>query len=152
MIFSTTQLAQSLADYLAPAFPGVHFYEDPNQQGSKTPCMFLQQRGGDTKFRQTNRWLRIIRLDLVYLEQFNRPDLQRVYTAAAEKLDELLETFPYIYEGQSTLLRTYRRNYEMDETALHYKFDLQVWVKRQLPAAPYMQQLEQNIDYFEIEK
>lgn len=156
MKFSTAQLAQSLADYLAPYFPGVHFYEDPNQQGSKPPCMFLQQRGGEIKLRQAGRWLRTIRLDLVYLEQFNRPDLQQLYNAAAETLDEVMELFPYVREGERALLRTYNRDYTVEPDALHYKFDLQVWVKRQNPLwpdepVPYMQHLAQNMDVFEME-
>ena len=42
MNLTVTTLAKSLAGYLAPHFPGVAFYEDPNQQGSTAPCMFLQ--------------------------------------------------------------------------------------------------------------
>ena len=42
MNLTVTTIAKSLADYLAPCFPSVAFYEDPNQQGSRTPCMFLQ--------------------------------------------------------------------------------------------------------------
>ena len=44
MNLTVTTIAKSLADYLAPCFPSVAFYEDPNQQGSRTPCMFLQTR------------------------------------------------------------------------------------------------------------
>ena len=38
MNLTVTTIAKSLADYLAPCFPSVAFYEDPNQQGSRTPC------------------------------------------------------------------------------------------------------------------
>ena len=44
MNFTVSTISKSLADYLAPSFPGVTFYEDPNQQGSKPPMMFLQTR------------------------------------------------------------------------------------------------------------
>ena len=44
MNFTVSTIAKSLADYLAPNFPGVTFYEDPNQQGSRSPMLFLQQR------------------------------------------------------------------------------------------------------------
>ena len=44
MNLTVTTIAKSLADYLAPCFPSVAFYEDPNQQGSIPPCMFLQTR------------------------------------------------------------------------------------------------------------
>lgn len=148
MKFTTETLAQSLAEYLAPYFPGVSFYANPNQQGTKLPCMFLQNRGGETKLRQAGRWLRIIRLDLVYLLEYNRPDLQSEYIAAAETLDEIMELFPYNCSGQSTLLRTYNRTYEIEPDALHYKFDLQVWVtKPALESA--MQELTTNLEVSE---
>ena len=145
MKFTASALAQSLADYLAPYFPGVSFYADPNQQGTKLPCMFLQNRGGETKLRQAGRWLRTIRLDLVYLLEYNLPDLQSQYIAAAETLDEIMELFSYVYEDQQTLLRTYQRHYEIEPDALHYKFDLQVWVTKDL-ADPAMQDLTINLE------
>ena len=131
MIFTVSQIGQSLAAYLAPSFPGVTFFEDPNQQGSDTPCMFLQQRYAYTKLRQAGRWLRQIGLDLTYLVDYNLPNMQQLYQEAAEQLDLLMETFPYTdgtTEG-TTLLRTYDREWRIDLDAMHYKFELQVWVE-----------------------
>ena len=51
MNLTVTTIAKSLADYLAPCFPSVAFYEDPNQQGSIPPCMFLQTRYNYTTWR-----------------------------------------------------------------------------------------------------
>ena len=131
MNFTISTIAQSLAAYLAPVFPGVTFYEDPNQQGSTTPCIFLQQRYAYTKLRQAGRWLRQIGLDLTYLVDYNLPNMQQLYQAAAEALDLVMETFPYT-DGtteETTLLRTYDREWRIDLDALHYKFELQVWVE-----------------------
>ena len=44
MNFTISTLARSLSDYLSPTLPGVTMYEDPNQQGSRPPMMFLQAR------------------------------------------------------------------------------------------------------------
>lgn len=131
MNFTISTVAQSLAAYLAPSFPGVTFYEDPNQQSTQTPCMFLQQRYSYPKLRQGGRWLRQIGLDLTYLVDYNLPNMQQLYQAAAEALDLVMETFPYTdgtTEGTS-LLRTYEREWRIDLDALHYKFELQVWVE-----------------------
>lgn len=131
MNFTLSNLARSLSDYLAPTLPGVTFYEDPNQQGSTTPCMFLQQRYAYTKLRQAGRWLRQIGLDLTYLVDYNLPNMQELYQTAAEALDLVMETFPYTdgtTEG-TTLVRTYDREWRIDLDALHYKFELQVWVE-----------------------
>ena len=131
MNFTVSTIAQSLAAYLAPSFPGVTFFENPNQQGSTTPCMFLQQRYAYTKLRQAGRWLRQIGLDLTYLVDYNLPNMQELYQTAAEALDLVMETFPYTdgtTEG-TTLLRTYDREWRIDLDGMHYKFELQVWVE-----------------------
>lgn len=149
MTFTVLTVAKSLAEYLAPAFPGAAFYEDPNQQGTKTPCFFLQQRYSRTAPHTGGRFLRRVGLDLTYLEDYSLPDLQQLYEAAAEKLDLMMETFPYLGGAASetpagqeagspspspaALLRTYEREWQIDADALHYKFELRVWVS--LPEA-----------------
>ena len=121
-----------LAAYLAPSFPGVTFYEDPNQQGSKAPMMFLQQRYAYVEPRRNNGYyLRRIGLELTYLVDYNLPNMQQLYQAAAESLDLVMETFPYT-DGtteDTTLLRTYDREWRIDLDAMHYKFELKVWVE-----------------------
>ena len=131
MNFTVSTIAQSLASYLAPSLPGVTFFENPNQQGSTTPCMFLQQRYSYPKLKQGGRWLRQIGLDLTYLVDYNLPNMQELYQTAAEALDLVMETFPYT-DGtteETTLLRTYDREWRIDLDGMHYKFELQVWVE-----------------------
>ena len=138
MNFTLSTVAQSLAAYLAPSFPGVTFYVDPNQQGTQTPCMFLQQRYSYPKLRQGGRWLRQIGLDLTYLVDYNLPNMQQLYQTAAETLDLAMETFPYMDETteEETLLRTYDREWRIDLDAMHYKFELKVWVELPEPIVP----------------
>lgn len=127
MNFTVSTIAQSLSDYLAPVLPGVTFYEDPNQQGSKPPMLFLQQRYSYIEKETSGFWKRRIGLDLTYLVDYNLPDMQQLYQAAAEALDLVMETFPY-NDGTSTgtvLLRTYEREWRIDLDALHYRFELQ---------------------------
>lgn len=145
MNFTISTIGRSLASYLAPTFPGVTFYEDPNQQGTQTPCMFLQQRYSYPKVKTSGRYLRQIGLDLTYLVDYNLPNMQQLYQAAAEALDEVMETFPYTdgtTEG-TALIRTYDREWRIDLDALHYKFELQVWVSVPEPEVP-METMEYN--------
>ena len=129
MNFTISTIAKSLAGYLAPSFPGVTFYEDPNQQDSKPPMMFLQQRYAHIEPRRNNGYyLRRIGPDLTYLVDYNLPNLQQMYQQAAETLDLLMETFPYSDETDAALLRTCDREWRIDLDALHYKFELRVWV------------------------
>lgn len=145
MNFTIQTIAKSLADYLTPSFPGVTFYEDPNQQDSKPPMMFLQQRYAHIEPRRNNGYyLRRIGLDLTYLLDYNLPNMQQLYQQAAERLDLLMETFPYSDETDTTLLRTYDREWRIDLDALHYKFELQVFVEIQETAVKM-----QTMDYDE---
>ena len=126
MNLTVTTIAKSLAGYLAPHFPGVTFYEDPNQQGSQPPMMFLQTRTNRLLLETGGFWRRILGVDLVYLLEYNLPDLQRRYQAAGETLDLLMEAFPYsdgTTEG-TVLLRTYDREWNIDLDELHYRFEV----------------------------
>lgn len=126
MNFTITTLAESLAAYLAPYLPGVTFYQDPNQQGTQTPAMFLQERYSRLEKQTSGYWLRKMGLDLTYLEDYNLPDLQQRYQSAAETLDIVMETFPYsdgTTEG-TALIRTYDRESKIDLDAMHYKFEI----------------------------
>ena len=145
MNFTISTVAQSLASYLAPSLPGVTMYEDPNQQGTTPPCMFLQQRYSYIELQQAGRSLRRVGLDLTYLVDYNLPNMQQLYQTAAEELDLVMETFPYT-DGQSegtVLLRTHNREWRIDLDALHYKFELKVWVNQPTEETP-MQTMDYN--------
>lgn len=146
MTFTIAQLAPSLAAHLGPSFSGVTFYEDPLQQGASLPAMFLQTRSSSIRKSTSGEYLWTLRLDLVYLLDYNLVNLQRLYQDAAEKLDVLMETFPYLDgAGQSITVRTYNRNWTIDLNELHYKFDLQVFVEPQ-ELANLMEELELNLE------
>lgn len=145
MNFTISTLAQSLAAYLAPVLPGVTFFENPNQQGSATPCMFLQQRYSYIKVKTSGRFLRRIGLDLTYLEDYNLPNMQQLYQQTAETLDLVMETFPYL-DGSgdaAQLLRTYDREWRIDLDGMHYKFELQAWVDTPEDGTP-MEDMDYN--------
>ena len=144
MNLTVSTISKSLADYLAPSFPGVTFYEDPNQQGSRPPMMFLQTRTNRLALETGGFWLRTLGVDLVYLLDYNLPDLQRRYQAAGEALDLLMETFPYS-DGTTdgtVLLRTYDRAWNIDLDELHYKFEL-----RERTALPQEHVKMETMDY-----
>ena len=145
MNWTVRTMARSLADYLAPVFPDVLFYADPNQQGTHCPCFFLQQRDSSWRQEMGGAFLRRISLDLTYLLDYHLPDLQRQYEAAAETLDLRMAAFPYLDDEDGTepvWVRTYDREWRIDLDALHYQFALRerVWLPK--PAATKMQTIE----------
>lgn len=146
MNFTVSTISKSLADYLAPSFPDVTFYEDPNQQGSKPPMMFLQTRTNRLELETGGYWRRTLGVDLVYLLEYNLPNLQQLYQAAGETLDLLMETFPYSdgdTEG-TALLRTYDREWNIDLDELHYRFEI-----RERVSIPQEYVKMQTMDYNE---
>lgn len=126
MNYTVETMADALAKYLQPLFPSVSFYEDPNQQGTKTPCMFLQQRYSNIKLETSGYYLRTIGLDLTCLENYHLPDLQKRYQKTAEILDLHMETFLYTDDTQTEpiQIRTYERQWRIDLDALHYQFEI----------------------------
>lgn len=153
MIFDINQIAYSLAQHLEPYFEGVVFYEDPVQQSTNAPALFIQSRGASIEKKISNRYLWTLRLDLVYLLDFNLPDLQQQYQTAAQKLDFLLQHFLYIESvpedpeevPDTALVKTYARDWNIDLDELHYKFELRVWLTEQ-EAYDYMQTMELNLE------
>ena len=139
MTFTMPALSRSLADYLAPSLPDVSFYADPNQQGTASRALFLRQTNARITSQVGGRFLRRLGLDLVYLEQLNSVDAETRLQAAADVLDQRMETFPYSSgEEKAVLLRTYERHWEIMDSTLHYKFDLQLWLTYQEDAALMM--------------
>ena len=147
MIFTMPALSRSLANYLAPSLPDVSFYADPNQQGTASRALFLRQTNARITKQTGGRFLRRLGLDLVYLEQFNSVDAETRLQAAADVLDQRMETFPYSSgEEKAALLRTYERNWEIVDGTLHYKFDLQLWLTYAEDAALMMSIQELNME------
>jgi len=128
MIFTMPALACSLADYLSPALPGASFYADPNQQGTKSPALFLRQTFAKLSPQPGGLLLRQLGLDLVYLDRFYTVREGSCLQAAADVMDQLLETFPYAAakDGAAVRLRTYDRRWEITDSTLHYKFELRL--------------------------
>ncbi len=153
MIFTLTTLARSLADYLEPVMPGVTMYEDPNQQGTETPAMFLQQRYSNIQKQTDGYYIRRIGLDLTYLEDYNLTDLHRRYLAAAEALDLVMDTFPYSDEKSDSteVIRAFDRSWTIDLDALHYKFEVRVRVTPE-EAAVLMKRADLTIEVKEAEQ
>ena len=106
--------------------------------------MFLQERYSYPELQQDGRRRLRIGLDLAYLLDYNLPNMQLQYQEAADTLNVVMETFPYSDGTGTALLRTYDKESRIDLDALHFKFEVRVWVS--LPETPVMMQ---TMDYTE---
>lgn len=127
MTFSVANIAKALAGYLRLFMPDLEFYTDPRQQKTKLPGAFIQLISSSVVLRQSRYLLRSLRFDLTYLDDYNKPDLQRHYQAVSELFDLNLELIP-VAPDSSELLHTYDRSADIDLDGLHYKFELRVWL------------------------
>lgn len=96
------------------------------------------------------RFLREIGLDITYLEDYNLPDLQTRYVAASEALDMVMETVPYSDGNETELIRTYEREPTIDMDALHYKFEIKVFVEQPKTAVKMQKIDELNEDVITV--
>ncbi|MDE7053662.1 MAG: hypothetical protein K2O84_02450 [Oscillospiraceae bacterium] len=128
MIFTMPDLSRSLADHLAPVLPGASFYADPNQQGTRSPALFLRQIFAKISPQPSGLLLRRLGLDLVYQDRFYTVREESRLQMAADVMDQMLETFPYSMEkaGAAVLLRAYDRRWDITDSTLHYKFELRL--------------------------
>lgn len=143
MKFDLADISQSLADYLAPVFPGLTFYTDPVQQALDCPCAFLQLKSTKVSRRIRGMTYKEISLDLTYLEDYNLVDLQRRYREAAGKLDDCMASFPFTDGEEAIQMLTYDRNWRIDLDALHYSFVLHIHEDPEEPFNP-MRTLDVN--------
>ena len=148
MIFTMPALSRSLADYLSPELPGASFYADPNQQGTRSPALFLRQTFAKISPQPSGLFLRKLGLDLVYLDRFYTVREESRLQAAADVMDQMLETFPYAVEGggPAIRLRTYDRHWDITDSTLHYKFELRLRLTRAEDAALMQSIQELNME------
>ena len=147
-------ISQALGGVLSAEFPESTVYDNPNQQNTSLPAFFINFMPGSGIAKQIgNRYMRTLRIDLVYLEDYNLPDLYDRYKHAAELLDEKLELIKYncSYEDPDTgglvelqcLLRTFDRQWRVELSALHYEFRMELRVSIKLPQIPKMEVIEE---------
>lgn len=130
-LFTIEDMTNSLAYQLKEIFPGVKCYMNPNQQGTVSPCFFIQYAPGSGIERETHitSWKRL-NVELIYEDDFNLPDLYERYLRVAERLDNVAY-FHYIRDiDEQThcyiIMEIDRREWTVSLPSLVYKFTLEI--------------------------
>ena len=134
MIFTLEKLTDSIAGVLKMLYPDIPVYSNPSQQGTTVPCFFVFFMPVETENQIGRRFMRNIGIDVVYLVEKNDPDAYDRMTAAADVLDCTLEFVPYEKEK----LRTFDREWKIDDGELHYQFAIKAMVSY-ADETPYME-------------
>lgn len=126
MNFTLENLLQSIGNKLKEIYPDTPVYTNPNQQGTKTPCFFIFFMPMEMEPRVGRRMLRKIGIDVVYITERNIPDAYDIMNLVGDMLDFELEFIPYAdpyADGEEIYkLRTFDREWKMDDGELHYQF------------------------------
>lgn len=140
---SNSLINEALAGMLQKYFPQCDVYDNPNQQNTKLPAWFIQYVPDSSITKEiNNRYIRTFEIDLVYLVEYNVPDLYDQYREAAETLDEVMGMFQYIYENNAFFIHTFNRNWRIDLDALHYRLKLKIRASLQQTDNPVMETIE----------
>lgn len=125
MIFTQENMINSLAAVLNKKYPEYPVYDSPNQQGTDFPCFFIFFMPSQIDSQIDGRFMSDLGIDIVFVQQRNIPSGNTEIHAIAGFLDEALETFPYMDEsGETSFIRTYERQWKIEDMELHYQFHI----------------------------
>lgn len=131
MEFDLNRLTAQIAQYLAPRLEGFHFYEDPAQQGVKTPCLFIQGEEGEPDLCPGGGQCRQVTVKLTYRDRVNPTDWMERARQVAEILDDALSVVEYRDgEGEPALLRSTSRRWETADQQLVYRLTFHLRLRR----------------------
>ncbi len=124
MTLTIEKLLDSICGALKEIYPDIPTYSNPNKQGTDVPCFFVFFMPTNTENRIGRRFMRNIGIDIVYLIENSDTDLYDQLVSVADQLDFALE----FVSCEGIKLRTYDREWKIDEDELHYQFTVKTVV------------------------
>lgn len=147
MIFTLSDVINSLAGVLKAEYPDYPVYDSPNQQGTEFPCFFIFFMPSEITGQIGGRYLRDLGVDIVFVQQRNLVNGNTEIHNIADYLDQSLGLIPYFDDsGTSAFIRTFERQWQNEDEELHYKFHIRERVYIQNPEMP-MEVLEEDHAY-----
>lgn len=155
----TVFLVQSVLEAFLRQETGVtNIYRNPNQQDNKLPCWHINFLPSSlSPSAVNNRYYRNLGLDLVYMQDFNEPQLYNDYLSMAETLDEKLELLGFAYTYQATedsepethyaYLRAVNADWNVALDAMHYRFEINLRVSKSFDQPVKMMVIEELNEY-----
>lgn len=144
MTFTVPDIINSLGNLLEEKYPQYPVYDSPNRQGSSFPCFFIFLMPSTTEDEVGNRYLRDLGIDIVFVQERNVVDQNTQIYEIAEFLDINLDMFCYTDKnGQTAMIHTFERQWQIEDQELHYQFHIRQRVK--LPETRnLMEEMEEN--------
>ena len=151
MTFTISNIINSIADQLARTFPAPGGGCKYKIHGSPT---FNAAPAGFYVFpvlpsisdEPSERVVRNIMLDVVFVQQRNLPDQNAQIYAVLEALDESFDLLTYTDGTETCVLHTYERSASIEDQELHYKFRL----RQRVYIAPYEERSLQELEDVDV--
>lgn len=149
MVLSLDNLITSIADQLAWAFPGAEggcrypIRKSPTES-TDYPCFFIFIMNATIEDQLSERMLREIGFDVVYVQQRNIPDQNDDLYKMLDKLDEAFAMLNYNDKFSTCKIHTQERNANIEDQELHYKFTIRARVSFDREAQVLMQVMEET--------
>ncbi len=121
---------------LSARFPGTKIYGESIAQGFQEPCFYVKLLEASHEKAVDRRYVRTHSFDVHYFDTTNA-----ALHGMAEQLYDCLEQ---ITTPAGALLRGRAMRHEIQDAVLHFFVQYDLHVMRERPAAPLMQQLEQE--------
>ena len=131
---SPALMTAAIADFLAPLFPGVTIYANPNQQTPTLPALFITPSPSKL-IRWLGRWRRDDTFIVTYVIPYNQTDNTDQLLAAQQILDTNLEYIPF----STTYLKTHRRESTFLRGSLVYRLTVKPYITFPLPDDAYLE-------------
>ncbi|MDF2885805.1 MAG: hypothetical protein K0R23_190 [Lacrimispora sp.] len=128
MTFTLERLLDSICGVLKESYPDIPTYSNPSKQGTSVPCFFVFFMPTEMENRIGRRFMRNIGIDIVYLVENSDTDMYDQLVSVADRLDYALEFVSYVDGESKYSLRTYDREWKIDEDELHYQFTVKAVV------------------------
>ena len=147
MRFTINNIIHSIADQLAETFPKpgggclYKIHQSPTFN-SGPEGFYIFPVLPSMRDEPSERLVREIMFDVVYVQQRNLTDQNASVYAILEKLDESFDMLTFRDGAESCRLHTYDRNASIEDQELHYKFRLMQRVFVDVADKHYLQELE----------
>ena len=145
MIFTISNIINSIAGQLATLYPNVSVYDSPSYN-TEYPCFYVFVTTPNIADEIDGVEMRDIGFDIVYVQERNSTAQNAELIEIMETLDEGFDVLTYDDETLTAPLHTHDRSASIEDQELHYKFSIRQRVSREKEHIYMAEMEEQNVE------
>lgn len=145
MIFTISNIINSIAGQLATLYPNVPVYDSPSYN-TEYPCFYVFVTAPNIADEIDGVEMRDIGFDIVYVQERNSVAQNAELIEIMETLDEGFDVLTYDDGTLTAPLHTHDRSASIEDQELHYKFSIRQRVSREKEHIYMAEMEEQNVE------